>query len=57
MVKHQENYSVIDLPRLMQELQDLQVKFDAASVKKHKLNKELDSCIQRVEAATTIIER
>ena len=41
----------------MQELQELQVKFDAAAVKKHKLHKELDSCIQRVEAATTIVER
>ena len=41
----------------MEDLRELQVKFDAAAVKKHKLHNELDSCIQRVEAATSIIER
>ena len=40
-----------------QELKQLQNKFDLAAVNKHKLHKELDSCLQRVDAATSIIER
>ena len=57
MSKSEPVLSEADLPRLLEELNVLQNKFDAAAVKKHKLHKELDSCIQRLEAATLIIER
>ena len=46
-----------DLPRLLAELEELQNKFDQMAVNKHKLNKELDSCIQRLDAAQSIIDR
>jgi hypothetical protein len=36
---------------------ELQDNFDAAAVKKHKLHIELESCVQRIEAATSIIDR
>lgn len=46
-----------DLTRLLNELQELQNKFDEIAVNKHKLHKELDSCIQRLDAATSILDR
>ncbi len=46
-----------DLPRLVAELEELQKRFDEAAVKKHKLHKELDSCVQRLESATTIMSK
>lgn len=46
-----------DLPILIAELEELQKKFDEAAVKKHKLHKELESCIQRLESATLIINK
>lgn len=53
----EESLSEEDLPRLLKELEELQAKFDASAVNKHKLHIELESCIQRMEAATSIIER
>jgi hypothetical protein len=41
----------------MKELEELQNKFDLSAVNKHKLNIELESCIQRLEAASLVIER
>lgn len=53
----EENYTEDDLPRLIKELEELQKIFDGSAVNKHKLHIELESCIQRLDAATTIIER
>lgn len=53
----EESLNEEDLPRLLNELEELQGKFDASAVNKHKLHIELESCIQRMEAATSIIER
>ena len=53
----EDSYNETDLPRLTEELQILQDKFDAAAVKKHKLHIELETCIQRLDAATAIIQR
>ena len=53
----EDSYNETDLPRLTEELQVLQDKFDAAAVRKHKLHKELETCIQRLDAATSIIQR
>jgi len=55
--KNEEVLTEHDLPRLLKELEELQDNFDAAAVKKHKLHIELESCVQRIEAATSIIDR
>jgi hypothetical protein len=55
--KPDEELKADDLQRLLNELEDLQAKFDRAAVDKHKLNAELESCIQRLDAATHIIEK
>ena len=55
--KSAEQLTNKDLPHLVVELEELQKKFDEAAVKKHKLHKELDSCIQRLESATLIINK
>lgn len=55
--KSSENLTNKDLPRLVGELEELQKKFDESAVKKHRLHKELDSCIQRLESATLIINK
>ncbi|CAF0814844.1 unnamed protein product, partial [Brachionus calyciflorus] len=54
--KQEESLTEDDLPRLLRELEELQTKFDASAVNKHKLHIELESCIQRMDAATSIIE-
>jgi hypothetical protein len=56
-IKPIENYTEDDLPQLIKELEDLQNKFDLSAVNKHKLHDELVSCIQRLEAASMIVER
>jgi hypothetical protein len=56
-IKPVENYVEDDLPRMIKELEELQNKFDLSAVNKHKLHDELESCIQRLEAASMIVER
>jgi hypothetical protein len=55
--KSDEQLNESDLSRLITELEELQLKFSSAAVKKYKLNKELESCVLRLESATSIIER
>jgi len=55
--KRDESLTENDLPQLLAELQELQDKFDQAAVNKHKLHCELENCIQRLEAATSIVDR
>ena len=55
--KSSEALTAKDLPRLVAELDELQKKFDIAAVKKHKLQKELESCVQRLDSATLIINK
>jgi hypothetical protein len=57
ILKQEEDLKQDDLPRLMSELEQLQASFDLAAVKKYKLNIELESCIQRLDAASLIIEK
>lgn len=52
-----EEPSAEDMPRLLKDLEELQSLFDQAAVEKHKLNTELQNCIQRLEAATLIVEK
>lgn len=53
----EEEPNLDDLPRLLKDLEELQSQFDRAAVEKHKLNTELENCIQRLEAATLIVEK
>jgi dynein heavy chain len=46
-----------DLPRLQDEVHDLQAQFDAAVVQKHSLEMELTSMKERLKAATNMIGR
>ncbi|CAF3476774.1 unnamed protein product [Rotaria socialis] len=50
-------YTIEDLPRLMNELEEAQNRFDAAAVKKSKLKKEYESCQTRLQAAVNVTQR
>jgi isocitrate lyase len=51
------NYSVDDVPRLLNELHEAQDRFDAAAVNKNKLKKEYDSSQTRLQAAVNVTQR
>ena len=55
--KSADTFTNKDLHVLIAELEELQKRFDKAAVKKHKLHQELDSCIQRLDSATLIINK
>jgi hypothetical protein len=45
------------LEQFIAELRQLQDEFDIAAVKKYKLKNELNDCLQRLDAGTSVIER
>lgn len=50
-------YTADDIPRLSGQLEEAQVRFDAAAVKKSKLKKEYESCQSRLQAALNVTLR
>lgn len=55
--EEEEELTEKDLPRLQNEVQDLQAQFDAAVVEKHSLEMELTSMKERLKAATNMMGR
>ena len=56
-VQPEEDLSEEDLPRIEQEVTDLQAQFDRAVVEKHSLEMELQSMKERLKAATDMVDR
>jgi len=50
-------YTIDDLPRLINELEEVQNRFDAAAINKSKLKKEYESCQIRLQAAVNVTQR
>ena len=50
-------YTADDLPRLSNQLEEAQIRFDAAAVNKNKLKKEYESCQTRLQAALNVTLR
>ena len=50
-------YTVDDLPRLINHLEEAQKRFDAAAVNKSKSRKEFESCQSRLQAALNVTLR
>ena len=50
-------YTEADIPRLQEEVNELQAKFDASVVTKHSLEMELQASNERLKAATNMIRR
>ena len=55
--QEEEELNEDDLPRVQNELDDLQQQFDASVVDKHSLAMELESMKERLKTATDIIDR
>ena len=53
----EEDLSEEDLPRVQEEVNDLQAQFDQAVVEKHSLEMELQSMKERLKAASDLIDR
>ncbi|UJR24993.1 hypothetical protein I4U23_006354 [Adineta vaga] len=47
-------YTLDDIPRLLNQLEEAQIRFDTAAVKKNKLKKEYESCQSRLQAALNV---
>ena len=56
MIPEQE-YTEADIPKLQEEVNALQAKFDASVVTKHSLEMELQASNERLKAATNMIRR
>lgn len=50
-------YTLDDIPRLTSQLEEAQIRFDAAAVNKNKLRKEYESCQSRLQAAINVNQR
>ncbi len=50
-------YTIDDLSRLINELEEVQNRFDAAAVNKSKLKKEYESWQTRLQAAVNVTQR
>ena len=57
VLQEEEDLNEDDLPRVQNEVDDLQKLFDAAVVDKHSLAMELESMKERLKTATDIIDR